>query len=56
MLVVPLLAGRMAHVSPGLLSGIGFLISALGSWALMRLSPDGGLWSMAIPDAVDRHR
>ena len=50
MLVVPLLAGRMAqHVSPGLLSGIGFLVSALGSWALMRLSPDGGLWSMAIP-------
>ena len=50
MLVVPLLAGRIAqHVSPGLLSGIGFLISALGSWALMRLSPDGGLWSMAIP-------
>ena len=50
MLAVPLLAGRMAqHVSPGLLSGIGFLVSALGSWALMRLSPDGGLWSMAIP-------
>ncbi|MEQ9903070.1 MFS transporter [Pectobacterium aroidearum] len=50
MLVVPLLAGRMAQrVSPGLLSGIGFLLSALGAWLLMRLSPDGSLWSMAIP-------
>jgi MFS family permease len=50
MLVVPLLAGRMArHVSPGLLSGVGFLISALGAWLLMRLSPDGSLWAMAIP-------
>lgn len=50
MLVVPLLAGRMAqYVSPGLLSGIGFLISALGAWLLMRLSPDGSLWAMAIP-------
>lgn len=50
MLVVPLWAGRMArHVSPGLLSGIGFLISALGAWQLMRLSPEGGLWAMAIP-------
>lgn len=50
MLVVPLLAGRMAqHVSPGLLSGIGFLISALGAWLLMDLSPGGSLWAMAIP-------
>lgn len=50
MLVVPLWAGRMArHVSPGLLSGIGFLISALGAWQLMRLSPEGDLWAMAIP-------
>ena len=50
MLVVPLLAGRMAQrVSPGLLSGIGFLFSALGAWLLMRLSPDGSLWSIAIP-------
>ncbi|MCW2476786.1 MFS transporter [Candidatus Symbiopectobacterium sp. NZEC151] len=50
MLVVPLLAGRAAqYVSPGLLSGIGFLISALGTWLLTRLSPDGGLWSMALP-------
>lgn len=50
MLVVPLLAGRMArHVSPGLLSGIGFLISALGAWLLMGLSPDGSYWTMAIP-------
>ena len=50
MLVVPLLAGRMAqHVSPGLLSGIGFLISALGAWLMMGLSADGSLWTMAIP-------
>ena len=49
MLAVPLLAGRMAqHVSPGLLSGIGFRFGAR-LLALMRLSPDGGLWSMAIP-------
>ncbi|WP_323666784.1 MFS transporter [Pectobacterium punjabense] len=50
MLVIPLLAGRMAqYLSPGLLSGIGFLISALGTWLLMDLSPDGSLWAMAIP-------
>ncbi|ENG0874766.1 MFS transporter [Pseudomonas saponiphila] len=50
MLVVPLLAGRMAqHVSPGLLSGIGFLISALGASLLMHLSPEGSLWAMTIP-------
>nr|WP_302848865.1 MFS transporter [Azotobacter vinelandii] len=50
MLVVPLLAGRMAQrVSPGLLSGIGFLVSAIGAWLLMGLSPDGSLWMMAIP-------
>lgn len=50
MLVVPMLGGRVGqHVSPGLLSGIGFLISALGTWLLMRLSPDGSLWSMTIP-------
>ncbi|VFR78993.1 Permeases of the major facilitator superfamily [plant metagenome] len=50
MLVVPLQAGRMAqHVSPGLLSGIGFLISALGAWLMMGLSADGSLWAMAIP-------
>ncbi|MFC6839342.1 hypothetical protein [Xanthomonas theicola] len=33
----------------GLLSGIGFLVCALGAWRLMRLSPEGSLWSMAIP-------
>ena len=50
MLAVPLLAGRLAqYVSPGLLSGAGFVIAALGSWSWMRLSPDGSLWSMAIP-------
>jgi MFS family permease len=50
MLVVPLLAGRMArYVSAGLLSGIGFLISAIGAWLLMGLSADGSLWAMAMP-------
>ncbi|MCW2480240.1 MFS transporter [Candidatus Symbiopectobacterium sp. NZEC135] len=50
MLVVPLLAGRLAqYVSPGLLSGIGFLISALGTWLLAHLSADKDLWSMALP-------
>ncbi|AER56674.1 major facilitator superfamily protein [Pseudoxanthomonas spadix BD-a59] len=32
-----------------MLSGIGFLISALGAWLLMGLSADGSLWAMAIP-------
>lgn len=42
MLVVPLLAGRMAqYVSPGLLSGVGILNSALDAWLLMGLSPAG---------------
>ena len=50
MLVVPLLAGRLAqYLSPGLLSGIGFFISALGTWLLIDLSPNGSLWAMTIP-------
>lgn len=50
MLVVPLLSARLAqHISAGLLSGIGFLIAALGAWWLRGLSADGGLWAMAIP-------
>lgn len=50
MLVVPLLAGRMArYSSPGMLSGIGLLVAALGAWLLMRISASDGLWSMAIP-------
>ncbi|MGK2888826.1 MAG: hypothetical protein ACSLEN_06015 [Candidatus Malihini olakiniferum] len=44
MLVVPLLDGRVSqYASPGLLSGIGFLISVPDTWLLTHLSPDEGL-------------
>lgn len=50
MLIVPLIAGRLARwVSPGLLSGIGFIIAAIGSLLLMRMSPAGGVWPMVVP-------
>lgn len=50
MLVVPLIAGRLARfVSPGVLSGIGFLIAAAGALLLMRLSPEAGLGPMILP-------
>lgn len=50
MLIVPLLAGTLAkRIAPGILSGIGFLISAIGALLLMRLSPDGGVWPMILP-------
>lgn len=50
MLVVPLIAGRLAKfISPGVLSGVGFLIAAAGALLLMRLSPEGGLGPMILP-------
>ncbi|MCO5961097.1 MFS transporter [Sinorhizobium meliloti] len=50
MLIVPLIAGRLARwISPGLLSGIGFIIAATGSLLLMRMSPAGGVWPMVVP-------
>ena len=50
MLVVPLIAGRLARfVSPGILSGIGFLIAGAGALLLMRLSPAAGLGPMILP-------
>lgn len=50
MLVVPLIAGRLARfVSPGILSGLGFLIAAAGALLLMRLSPEAGLGPMILP-------
>ena len=56
MLVVPLLAGRMAqHVSPGLLSGIGFRFGA----RLLGLDAPVAGWRPVVdgdPDVVDRHR
>ena len=40
MLSVPLIAGRLARrVSQGLLSGIGFIVAAIGWLLPMRMSP-----------------
>lgn len=50
MLIVPLLAGALAKwIAPGILSGVGFLISASGALLLMRLSPEGGVGPMILP-------
>jgi Na+/melibiose symporter-like transporter len=50
MLIVPLLAGMLAKwIAPGILSGIGFLISAVGALLLMHLSPEGGVGPMILP-------
>lgn len=48
MLVVPLVAGRLGkYYSPGVLSGIGFLIAAIGAVLLTRMAPDDSLWAMS---------
>lgn len=50
MLVVPLLAGRLARrLSPGILSGVGFLISAGGALLLLGMSPGTSVWPMVLP-------
>lgn len=50
MLIVPLLAGVLAKwISPGVLSGLGFLISAIGALLLMQLSPERGVGAMILP-------
>lgn len=50
MLVVPLLAGVLAKwIAPGVLSGVGFFMSAIGALLLMRLSPDGGVGTIILP-------
>lgn len=50
MLIVPLLAGRLAQrLSSGILSGSGFLISAVGALLLLSMSPETSIWLMALP-------
>lgn len=50
MLIVPLLAGRLAKwISPGLLSAVGFVLSAAGALLLMRMSPETGIGPMVLP-------
>lgn len=50
MLIVPLLAGTLAKwIAPGILSAVGFLLSAGGALLLMRLSPEVGVGPMILP-------
>jgi hypothetical protein len=41
--------GLVVWKSPGLLSGIGFIIASIGSLLLMRMSPGGGVSPMVFP-------
>lgn len=49
-LIVPLIAGRLTqYFSAGTLSGIGFILVALGEIGLLRMTPHDSLWAMSLP-------